>query len=183
MEAERKKNNQLFLTIYTLGIKQFILNDIFLFAVMLFMSITSAKSQTFTLKSNDISGQLTNKQVFAGFGREGENIWPQLFWENIPKGTKSFAVTVYDTKAPTGTGWCHWVAINIPANTKELKINVGNPNLNLALGGTIQSTTDFGSKGFGGACPPEGNGQHAYVFTVYALSTDKIEHSPNTPAA
>ena len=90
------------------------MKKIILVASIIFAAIT-ANSQTFTLKSNEIGGQLTNKQVFAGFGCEGENISPQLFWENAPKGTKSFAVTVYDSKAPTGSGWWHWVAFNIPA--------------------------------------------------------------------
>ncbi len=158
------------------------MKKIFLLASIVLASIT-VNSQTFTLKSNEMGGQLTNKQVFAGFGCEGENISPQLFWENAPKGTKSFAITVYDPKAPTGSGWWHWVAFNIPANTKELKSNAGNPSLNLAPAGTIQSITDFGDKGFGGACPPEGNGEHPYIFTIYALSTDKIGLSASTPAA
>lgn len=158
------------------------MKNILLIVTLVFATI-NANGQTFTLKSNDISGQLTNKQVFVGFGCEGENTSPQLFWENAPEGTKSFAVTVYDSKAPTGSGWWHWLAFNIPANTKELKTNAGNPSLNIAPEGMVQSMTDFGSKGFGGACPPEGNGDHAYVFTVYALSTDKIDISADTPAA
>ncbi|WBX78060.1 YbhB/YbcL family Raf kinase inhibitor-like protein [Tenacibaculum ovolyticum] len=158
------------------------MKKIILVASIIFAAIT-ANSQTFTLKSNEMGGQLTNKQVFAGFGCKGENISPQLFWENAPKGTKSFAVTVYDSKAPTGSGWWHWVAFNIPANTNELKSNAGNPKLNLAPNGTIQSITDFGTKGFGGACPPKGNGEHPYIFTVYALSIDKINLPSNTPAA
>ncbi|UZO79950.1 YbhB/YbcL family Raf kinase inhibitor-like protein [Aquimarina sp. ERC-38] len=158
------------------------MKHLILFLSVIFTTI-NANSQTFTLKSTDISGQLTNKQVFSGFGCEGENISPQLSWENAPEDTKSFAITVYDPKAPTGSGWWHWVAFNIPAGTKELKANAGNPSLSLAPAGTIQSTTDFGAKGFGGACPPEGNGDHPYIFTVYALSTDSIDLSADTPAA
>lgn len=60
-------------------------------------------ADNFTLKSNDLKGQLTNKQVFNGFGC-GENISPELTWENAPAGTKSFAITVYDPDAPTGSG-------------------------------------------------------------------------------
>lgn len=74
-----------------------------LFLVALSFSI-SCLSQTFTLKSNEIGGQATNKQLFDDFGYTGENKSPQLYWENAPKDTKSFAVTVYDEDAPTGSG-------------------------------------------------------------------------------
>lgn len=74
----------------------------------------------FTLTSSDLKGQLTKKQEFNGFGCSGENISPQLSWENAPKGTKSFAITVYDPDAPTGSGWWHWVVFDIPSNKTTL---------------------------------------------------------------
>ena len=49
--------------------------------------------------------------------------------------------------------------------------------------GSIQGRTDFGSNGFGGACPPEGHGEHTYLFTVYALDVEKLDLDENTPAA
>ncbi|VAW27834.1 Phospholipid-binding protein, partial [hydrothermal vent metagenome] len=70
---------------------------------------TGLFAQQFTLTSTDLQGQLTSAQVFAGFGCAGENISPQLAWSNAPEGTKSFAITVYDPDAPTGSGWWHWV--------------------------------------------------------------------------
>jgi len=140
-------------------------------------------AQQFTLTSNDLQGQLTNAQVFAGFGCSGDNISPQLAWQNAPEGTKSFAITVYDPDAPTGSGWWHWVMFNIPTNTNELKANTGNLESDLAPAGSIQSITSFGAIGFGGACPPEGDKAHAYIFTVYALSIDKIDLEANAPPA
>ncbi|MEM8898679.1 MAG: YbhB/YbcL family Raf kinase inhibitor-like protein, partial [Bacteroidota bacterium] len=47
-------------------------------------------AQTFTLKSTDVSGQASLKEVFNGFGCTGENVSPQLSWENVPEGTQSF---------------------------------------------------------------------------------------------
>ena len=61
-------------------------------------------ADNFTLSSSDLEGQLTSKQLFNGFGCTGENISPELSWKDAPKGTKSFAVTVYDPDAPTGSG-------------------------------------------------------------------------------
>jgi Raf kinase inhibitor-like YbhB/YbcL family protein len=138
----------------------------------LFASIT-LKAQTFTLRSNELGGQATEKQVFNGFGCSGKNMSPQLFWENAPTGTKSFAVTIYDKDAPTGSGWWHWLIFDIPATTKELKSGAGNLSLNLAPSGSVQSVTDFKSQGYGGPCPPEGSKAHQYVVTVYALKTER----------
>jgi Raf kinase inhibitor-like YbhB/YbcL family protein len=132
------------------------------------------RAQTFTLKSKDIGGQATSKQVLKGFGCTGDNISPELFWENPPEGTKSFAVTMYDPDAPTGSGFWHWVVFDIPANSTELKSDAGNLSKNLAPAGCIQSATDLGQPGYGGPCPPEGHGIHEYIITVYALKVDKL---------
>lgn len=137
--------------------------------------LSVAQAQTFTLKSKDVGGQATMKQVFNGFGCTGENISPQLSWENAPKDTKSFAITMYDPDAPTGSGWWHWVMFNIPASTKELASGAGSTKPELAPKGSIQSMTDFNLPGYGGPCPPEGHGFHTYIITVYAL---KIESLP-----
>ena len=141
-------------------------------------------AQTFTLQSNEIGGQSTKKQEFNGFGCSGENISPQLSWKNAPAGTKSFAITVFDPDAPTGSGFWHWVVFDIPANINELISNAGNITKNLAPKGAIQSSTDFGgAKGFGGPCPPVGHGQHQYIFTVHALKTDKLGLDANANPA
>ena len=121
--------------------------------------------------------------MFSGFGCSGKNISPSLKWVNAPRNTKSFAVTVDDSDAPTGSGWWHWVVFNISAATNALKTNAGNLDNRLAPAGSIQSVTDFGKPGFGGACPPEGDRPHRYVFTVYALDVEKLELGANTPPA
>ena len=131
-------------------------------------------AQTFTLKSNEIGGQATSQQVFNGFGCTGSNISPQLYWENPPSGTKSFAITMYDENAPTGCGWWHWLVFDIDKNVKEIKSNSGNLQSGLTPEGAIQSKTDFGVPGYGGPCPPEGEKAHRYVITVHALKTEKL---------
>ncbi len=86
-----------------------------------FCTIGLLFGEGFTLTSSDIQGQLSKEQVFNGFGCKGDNISPKLSWENAPKGTKSFALTVYDPDAPTGSGWWHWVVFDIPKDKMSLK--------------------------------------------------------------
>jgi Raf kinase inhibitor-like YbhB/YbcL family protein len=148
------------------------MKKIFLIAFITLAALVS-RAQTFTLKSSDVGGQATNKQMFNSFGCHGDNVSPQLSWENAPEGTKSFAVTIYDKDAPTGSGFWHWVIFNIPASANELKTDAGNVSKSIAPAGAIQSATDFGVPGYGGPCPPPG-GPHEYLITVYALKVDKL---------
>jgi len=119
-------------------------------------------------------GTIGNEHVFNGFGCSGNNTSPELRWEGAPKGTKGFAVTVYDPDAPTGSGWWHWVIFNLPADTTSLTADAGKPEGEKAPQGSIQSMTDFGQPGYGGPCPPPGDKPHRYVFTVYALKVDRL---------
>ncbi|MBC5838022.1 YbhB/YbcL family Raf kinase inhibitor-like protein [Flavobacterium muglaense] len=152
-------------------------------ALSLLFSTTIFAQKTFTLTSKNLGGQATKSQEFNGFGCSGDNLSPQLSWANAPEGTKSFAVTMYDPDAPTGSGFWHWVVVDIPSNVNELVQNAGNVTLNLTPKGVIQSTTDYGIKGFGGPCPPEGHGYHEYIITVFALKTDKLGTNENTNPA
>src|SRR5262244_2925328 len=101
--------------------------------IALAIMVTGSKAlfaQTFTLKSKDIGGQMTLQQVLNGFGCTGQNVSPQLSWDNAPAGTKSFGVTIYDKDAPTGSGWWHWIVFNIPATVSELKQGAGDASKN-----------------------------------------------------
>lgn len=155
----------------------------FLFAPLL-LGCCAVASAEFKLTSTDIAEgkALTARQVFKGFGCEGENVSPQLSWSGAPEGTKSFAITVYDPDAPTGSGWWHWTLVNLPADTKALPSGAGNPGGALPAG-TAQGRTDFGQAGFGGACPPPGDKPHRYQFTVWALKVDKLPVDQNASGA
>jgi len=154
-----------------------------LLVLQVFLGTFLYAQKGFTLSSDNIGGQLQKEQEFNGFGCDGKNISPQLLWENAPEGTKSFAITMYDPDAPTGSGWWHWLVFDIPANVNELVKNAGSPVSKLMPEGVIQSVTDYGTKGFGGACPPEGHGLHQYIITVYALKVDKLGLTEDTNAA
>ncbi len=90
---------------------------------------------------------------------------------------------MYDPDAPTGSGWWHWSVIDIPATVTELKPNAGAVGGAMLPPGAKQVRTDFGSAAWGGACPPEGDKPHRYVFTVYALKSDKLDIPADSTAA
>jgi hypothetical protein len=132
----------------------------------------------FTLTSPDIApnGPIAMEQVFNGFGCQGQNISPALSWSGAPAGTKSYALLCHDPDAPTGgAGWWHWLVVNIPASATGLAKNAGTPDGARLPAGCVQVATDFGSPGWGGPCPPVGHGPHRYVFTLYALGTERLD--------
>ena len=59
----------------------------------------------------------------------------------------------------------------------------GDPAKKLAPSGSVQSMTDYGKPGFGGACPPIGDRPHRYIFTVFALDVPKLDLDEKAGAA
>jgi hypothetical protein len=147
--------------------------------------VSRTAPQRFTLASADLpaGAAMGNRFVFNGFGCSGENVSPALAWRNAPAGTRSFAVTVYDPDAPTGSGWWHWVVYDIPASVTSLPAGAGSTAPAGLPAGAVQGTTDFGTRGYGGPCPPPGDRPHRYVFTVHALKVEKLELPENATAA
>lgn len=93
-----------------------------------------AHAESFVVTSPQVTkdGRIADEQVFNSFGCQGGNISPALHWKGAPSDTKSFAVTVYDPDAPTGSGWWHWVIFNILPSVTKLPANAGKPDANLA---------------------------------------------------
>jgi Raf kinase inhibitor-like YbhB/YbcL family protein len=128
----------------------------------------------FTLTSTDIhdGGVLPDAQV-----ADKGNTSPQLSWSGAPEGARSYAITVYDPDAPTGSGFWHWTVANIPADVTQLAAGGPLPS------GAVEGRTDYGSPGFGGAAPPPGHGPHRYIFTVFAVDTEKLDVTPDNSGA
>lgn len=144
--------------------------------------ISSASAADMKLMSTDIAEgtTLSNAHVFNGFGCAGENISPQLSWSGVPKNAKSLAISMYDPDAPTGSGWWHWLAFNIPVSVNEI---ASGASLSAMPEGVIESRTDYAKTGFGGACPPEGDDPHRYIITLHALDVETLPLDENAPGA
>ena len=123
--------------------------------------------------ANAPGGKIADEQVFNGWDCTGKNVSPALAWSGAPKGTKSFAVSVYDPDAPTGSGFWHWWVANLPADATGLPKGVDAAGTGLPAG-AVQVRNDFSATGYGGPCPPKGKPHH-YQITVYALDVDKLD--------
>jgi Raf kinase inhibitor-like YbhB/YbcL family protein len=139
----------------------------------------------FTVTTPDFhdGGTVPMAQVFNAFGCTGGNHSPAISWSGEPAGTQSFAVTIYDPDAPTGSGWWHWTVFNIPAGVHSLPADAGTANSTLLPAGTGQGRTDFGFSNYGGPCPPAGDKPHHYVITVYAVKEAHLPLDANASGA
>jgi Raf kinase inhibitor-like YbhB/YbcL family protein len=93
-------------------------------------------------------------------GCDGDNTPPILNIDSVPGGTRQFAVIVDDPDAPQADPFVHWVVYGIPEGTASITDGVGE---------FTYGTNDVGTQAWFGPCPPEGDGPHRYVFTLYAL--------------
>ena len=144
----------------------------------------NAGAAGFTLVSPEVkpAATIAPAQVYKGYGCSGGNLSPALQWSGAPANTRSFAVTVFDRDAP-GDGWWHWTVVNIPAGATGLAAGAGSPDGSRLPPGALQTTTDFGTPGYGGPCPPPGDPPHRYVFSVYALKTERLDLAKDTSGA
>lgn len=112
--------------------------------------------------------------VMSGAG--GKNISVPLSWKNVPPGTKSFALSVVDPH-PVAQNWVHWLVINIPATVFSFEEGASRKKMPPE---SVELKNSFGNIGYGGPQPPKGTGDHPYVFSIYALSVEKLDLGVNT---
>lgn len=116
-------------------------------------------------------------------GAGGDDRSPELEWSGAPEGTQSFALTMYDPDAPTGSGWWHWAVHGIPATTTSLPSNAGDPEAALLPHGAVMLPNEIRLPRYLGAAPPAGHGDHRYYFVLSALDTAVLDVDPaSTPA-
>ncbi len=151
-----------------------------IFALVLFLILIGCSTERFEEIIQDIEkpiqeGVVTMKleskdfndgdMIPSRFTCQGENINPQLAWDDVPDGVKSFALIVDDPDAPVGT-WVHWLVKDIPADVREIGQD--------SVPGK-QVGNDFGKDDYGGPCPP--SGVHRYFFRLYALDVESLDAS------
>ena len=151
-------------------------------AAMLFGAAQAADLKL-TSTSIKAGGTIPDEQVYKGFGCTGGNVSPELSWSGAPTGTKSFALTVYDPDAPTGSGFWHWVVVDIPPTTTMLPKGAGKPGAPGLPAGALMTRTDWGAPGYGGPCPPKGDKPHRYQFTLFAVDLPKLDVTADSSAA
>ncbi len=95
------------------------------------------------------------------YGKRSENISPQLSWDGVPDGTRSFALSFVDVH-PIARGFVHWLLVDLDSATRELPEGA-------AGGGLPRGARELVP--YAGPFPPSGT--HEYVFTLYALSEDR----------
>lgn len=129
---------------------------------------------SFTLTSESVTdGQpLRPDQVSGIMGAGGSDTSPQLSWSGFPAETRSFAVTMYDPDAPTGSGFWHWAVADLPVTVTELAAGAGDGSP--LPDGAVTLANDASLKRFIGAAPPAGHGPHRYFIAVHALDVDKL---------
>jgi Raf kinase inhibitor-like YbhB/YbcL family protein len=135
------------------------------------------EAPSFTVVSDDIEdgGVLGAEHTSGIFGVPGgADRSPHLSWSGFPADTKSFAVTVFDPDAPTGSGFWHWAVFNIPATVTELAADAGAGAGGLPEGAQTLPN-DARLARFLGAAPPSGHGPHRYIFAVHALDVEHLD--------
>lgn len=137
----------------------------------------------FELTSEDVDdgGVFDRPQVSGLMGAGGSDTSPQLSWRGFPRGTESFAVTIYDPDAPTASGFWHWAVADIPASVTSLPSGAGDGGR--LPSGAIALLNDASLHRYVGAAPPAGHGPHHYYIVVHAVDVASLDLPDNaTPA-
>ena len=139
---------------------------------------------SFELTSTDLSpgSPMAPRFAFTGAADGAENVSPQLSWAGFPEGTKSFVVSCYDPDAPTPSGFWHWMLVDVPASVTSLEAGAGAGSATLP-GSAFQTRSDWGTKEYGGAYPPDGDRAHRYYFVVHAVDVETLGVDSDTSAA
>jgi Raf kinase inhibitor-like YbhB/YbcL family protein len=130
---------------------------------------------SFAVTSTDFTDGAPLPVAHAHPSAGGDDLSPQLSWSGFPSETRSFVVTCYDPDAPTGSGFWHWVLVDVPASVTQLATGAASGDLSGLPDGAYHVACDWGAKSYGGAAPPEGDRPHRYVFVVHAVDVPKLD--------
>jgi Raf kinase inhibitor-like YbhB/YbcL family protein len=98
----------------------------------------------------------------------GEDLSPALHIEEVPRTAQTLALILEDPDAPHGT-FVHWLIWNLSTEASDLPEGLPVGETVLGLAPAAQGKNDFGTVGYRGPCPPEGE-THRYHFRLLALN-------------
>ena len=131
-------------------------------------------ADVFTLSSPAVqdNGILATKNACSDKQRTpncvGENISPPLAWSNVPDGTKSFALLLFDPEGRAPAGVSHMVIYGIPADVKGFaEGELSKPSDKFIGGKNLMGVGIY----FGPGTPPNTDWHH-YTFTLVATDLD-----------
>jgi Raf kinase inhibitor-like YbhB/YbcL family protein len=144
---------------------------------LIFAGLSAMAKNSFTVTSADWPEGQPIPARFIGhdYGCTGPGQSPALSWKDEPAGTKSFAITMFDSYKPPASGWWHWLVYNLPAATHSLVQNAGAGGKGLPVGAKQgRADAEAPEARYYGPCPDVGDKPHHYVITVYALKTEHL---------
>jgi Raf kinase inhibitor-like YbhB/YbcL family protein len=147
-----------------------------------FTATAADAADVFTLKSTTFQdGKMMPKKVANSKANAptnpncvGENVSPQLSWNNVPDGTKSFVLLMSDPEGRAPSGVSHWVAYGIPASVTGFAEGETSKASDKYVGG--KSTMGVGN--YSGPCTPPNTTPHHYTFVLIATDFDPKELAP-----
>jgi Raf kinase inhibitor-like YbhB/YbcL family protein len=90
---------------------------------------------------------------------EGPNLSPPFQFLEVPPEAQSLVLMIEDPDAPAKP-WVHWLVFNISAKCQGFDEDSIDP-------GSQEGLCNGNTFGYEGPCPPEG--EHTYLFKLYAL--------------
>jgi Raf kinase inhibitor-like YbhB/YbcL family protein len=109
-------------------------------------------------------------EIDSRYTCDGNDVSPALSWEGAPAGTRELALVLEDPDAPGGT-YTHWLVYALASRVNSVPEDVPADEQVESPTPLRQGENDFGTTGYRGPCPPEGE-VHGYVFRLFALDSE-----------
>jgi Raf kinase inhibitor-like YbhB/YbcL family protein len=104
----------------------------------------------------------------------GDNVSPELSWSNVPEGTKSLALLMFDPEGRAPGGVSHWVAYGIAPTVTGFAEGETSKDSEKYVGG--KSLMGVGH--YSGPCTPPNASPHHYTFVLIATDFEPNELPP-----
>lgn len=151
-------------------------------ATILALATTAYAAEPFTLGSKTFDdGHMMPKKVSNNSVNQpknpacvGDNVSPELHWSNLPAGTKSLVLLMYDPEGRAPVGVSHWVAYGIAPTVTGFAEGEASKDSDKFVGGKSQ----MGVGHYSGPCTPPNATPHHYTFVLFATDFDPKALAP-----